>query len=181
MNGKCFDKLFVGAVATWLTATTFTQHPNRVFDRLRSLDRYTLVIPNWRFFAPNPATHDYIFAVRWRLKGEKQTSDWYMINTYNDRRLSHIIYYPNRRVEKSLSDVAGRVLTHLSANPETLSLSPDYKLLSNNTKQFVKDNVGCRVEKFQFMIAADTGYDTSGDYSEFYVSPGITVGSKGGE
>lgn len=40
--------------AGWFVLTLLTQHPQRSFDRLRSLDPVGLTIPNWRFFAPEP-------------------------------------------------------------------------------------------------------------------------------
>lgn len=173
MNHKFYENLFLVGTTAWLTITTFTQHPNRSFDRLRSLDRYTLTIPNWRFFAPNPATHDFIFGVRYRLIGEDEPSDWEMINAYTDRRISHMIYYPHRRVEKSLSDISGRVLEQLARHPENLSESPDYKLLVERARAHVGQAVGDKAEKFQFLLAADSGYDTQEDLHEYYVSPGI--------
>ena len=35
-----------------LLVTAAAQHPNKMFDRVRRLDPIGILIPNWRFFAP---------------------------------------------------------------------------------------------------------------------------------
>ncbi|MGG7572959.1 hypothetical protein [Streptomyces sirii] len=44
--------------AGWFTAPVLSRHPNATLNRLRLYDPFSMLIPNWRFFAPNPARHD---------------------------------------------------------------------------------------------------------------------------
>lgn len=72
--------LAAAGFATWLTATALCQHPDRSFDRLRGSAAGRTLIPDWRFFAPNPALHDFHVlhrvvlaggdATPWRLSSE---------------------------------------------------------------------------------------------------------------
>ena len=57
----------------WWVVTLLSQHAQRTFDRLRPLDRIGLVIPNWRFFAPEPAVHDFHLLYRIRDLDETGT------------------------------------------------------------------------------------------------------------
>lgn len=175
MNRKSRDDFIIACMACWLVVTTFTQHPNRSFDRLRDFDRYTLTIPNWRFFAPHPATNDYILGVRVRLADESQPTNWEMVNSYEPRRIGQMLFFPGRRGEKALADICGRVLGVISNSPQRLSSSPDYKLLVEHARSYVLKKYGDRAERFQFLLGSDAGFDQHEKLNEYYVSPGIKL------
>ncbi|MFK3672432.1 hypothetical protein ACI2IX_19875 [Leifsonia aquatica] len=140
-----------------LGVTLFSQHPNRSFDRFRAVDKLGFWLPNWRFFAPEPAQHDYHILHR-TLDDEENESAWTETYTVTPRKAHHIVWFPDRRTDKALFDAISEVLPTLQKKQEFVTSRPAYRAIEN----FVRHRLtaGQRpLVGFQFMVVSSTGFE----------------------
>ncbi len=167
-------------LGSWLLATAASQHPHRAFDGLRRKDPIGLGLPNWRFFAPEPAQHDYHVLHR-VLRADGTQSPWAETTTIAARRWSHVVFFADRRREKGLFDVAGELLT-LMADPRIeLTKTVPYELLRNAVELRVRTEHadGPRPRGFQFLLARHTGHDAEPEPDYLLASPFVTLEEHG--
>lgn len=162
-------------LAAWFLVSVLSQHPQRSFDKFRKFDKIGLVIPNWRFFAPEPAVHD--FHVLYRT--QDQTGDigpWSEAFSVEERRLRHAVWFPGRRKEKAVFDVAIDLMSLLAADEQTRQQTPSYQLVSSAIRRSIRQNPeAAGAEYFQFMIVLYSGYDETGDPQYRFVSSRVRV------
>jgi hypothetical protein len=152
------DFLLCSGLTGWLLATTLSQHPNRAFDRFRKYDRTGAMLPNWRFFAPEPAVHDYRVLYR-VLHADGEQTTWREATALGDRRLRQALYFPDRRRDKAVSDVCNEMLGYLNTH-EDLTLLPAYRLMRDHVAAVVaRDETSCGIDGFQFLVVRAAGYD----------------------
>lgn len=162
------------ALACWVVATFVSQHPNPVFSTLRKRwDPYSAWIPNWRFFAPNPASMDFHLIVRFSIAGE--ISEWAEIRGIPERRIVQSVWFPSRRIDKGLFDVIGRFFGTLDDLPFHYTEVPDYAILRNYVSNHISEIVGPKAESFQFAIVRDAGYDATVDAEPLFISRNETI------
>lgn len=151
-----------GLGASWLIATALSQHPLRPFDRVRNVDRTGTIIPNWRFFAPSPAIHDNRLAHR-ILWEDGEVSDWIETHKIVDRRVRDMIWYPERRRDKAVTDLCGSMIGALQQRRTGgVEGTPAYQTAREVVRGQIKAEAArCRrtVEGFQFVVCRDPGYD----------------------
>jgi hypothetical protein len=150
----------VVAAAAFLTVTVVNQFPHPSFGRMRSGDLLSL-IPNWRFFAPTPAMHDYHVFFR-TVDQEGAPSAWEPMHVITPRSMWQFAWFPARRREKALFDLAGELIPKLSTAPlEAIPLMPAFALLVHRLRQAVSDPETGRPDSsgFQFCLARHSGYD----------------------
>lgn len=170
--------------AGWFVLTLLTQHPQRSLDRLRKLDPVGLTIPNWRFFAPEPATQD--FHLMYRTRGaDGDVSPWAEASSIVRRRLVHAIWFPGRRREKAFFDVGIDLIALNSLEVEQMRHASSYRLVANYIRHVVDRrertgelDPGC--DAFQFMVVLYSGYDETGDPEYRFVS-GLVPRTEGAE
>lgn len=124
-------RVLVGLV---LVATAFSQNPIRSFDRARKYDPLGVLIPNWRFFAPIPATADY--HVLHRFVTAEGPAEWQETFPLSDRRLLQAVWAPERRRDKSLFDVTAEIMTGLEG-PREPDRQVGYRLLTAAVRRAV--------------------------------------------
>lgn len=156
----------------WWVVTLLSQHAQRMFDRFRPYDRIGLVIPNWRFFAPEPAVHDFHLLFRVRDLDD-EISEWADAFAVEERRWRHAIWFPARRREKAVFDVCIDLMG-LGARPmEERAQAPSHRLVANAVRRMLKMQERTDVREFQFMLVLFTGYDESGAPDYRFVSAPI--------
>jgi hypothetical protein len=160
------------AFAGWLVVTLLSQHPNRVFDRLRSLDPIGMMIPNWRFFAPFPARHDYHVLYR-TLSVSGEQSEWKQASSITPRAWSHAAWFPKRREEKGIFDLC--VSLDSAERLDDPEQSPAYCLLRDFVARRIReeDPVRTQLSGFQFLLVQYSGYDDSESPEYIFASPFI--------
>ena len=158
-----------GALGSWLLATTASQHPHRLFDGLRRYDITGLALPNWRFFAPEPAQHDY--HVLHRVKEADGTqSAWRDTYPITPRKWAHVVFFANRRQEKGTFDVANEIIQVLGNPSLDVRRTVPYELLVNRVRRAVEEDYAAsgkpRPQGYQFLLARHTGHagDEEPDY-----------------
>ena len=149
-------------LAIWVLATVAGQHPNHNFDRIRIFDRASVFLPNWRFFAPIPASKDVVLVHRVRRSGN--VSDWEYTHTAPSRTLLHVFWFPQRRVDKGVFDVVGRFLRTVERIGTGYESSAEYRLLRNFVKRRVQElNPDANdLDSFQFAIIREAGFSPLG-------------------
>ena len=152
-------------LAGWFVVTVFSQHPERGYDRLRSLDRTGtgVLIPNWRFFAPIPAMDDQHILYRLASEDHARHTEWRTAHVIPQRRFVHAFWFPGRRVDKAVFDVASTLLSNAgSMNPLTIEAkSAAYNLVTGFVRQRITPEPGFPL--FQVMLVRYPGYDHSED------------------
>ncbi|MEV6795389.1 hypothetical protein AB0M87_26125 [Streptomyces sp. NPDC051320] len=152
-----------------LACTVATQHPNPAFNRLQRKDTLSL-LPNWRFFAPTPATHDDHLLYR-TLDGNGQTSAWRDIDVIAGRKVSQVVWFATRRQEKAVFDVCAEILRSLDKGFDYVVNIPAYRVLVGYIRQrMVADGFG-DAEGFQFTLVRAAGYDEAEEPAALFVSP----------
>ena len=114
-------KIIDGSVASifggWLVATLLSQHPESNLDRIRRLDdRFgNTIIPNWKFFAPNPAVEDVHVLYRLVSEDLSEYSPWEECHTISPRKMSQAFWFPRRRFEKGIFDTHQALVVGLAS------------------------------------------------------------------
>jgi hypothetical protein len=160
------------ALGTWVLATLASQHPHRAFDGLRRFDPVGLALPNWRFFAPEPAQHDYHVLHR-VLEADGSESPWQETTSICRRSWAHACFFPDRRREKALFDIASE-LTQLMMDPRIdISRTVPFELLSNAVELRIRAGLdgGPPPRGYQFLLARHTGHDEEPEPDYLFASP----------
>jgi hypothetical protein len=171
-----WELLVTAGLGLWFTATAASQHPNTMFDRLRNYDRAGLLIPNWRFFAPEPARHDFHVLHR-VLTADGVETPWDETSRFVPRAWSHALWFPRQRRHKAIFDVCHDLVRHLQAPERQITESPAYRLLQEFVECTVRTDFAGRElpQGFQFTVARHTGYDQDQDPDYILVSPFVPL------
>ncbi|MEU9032786.1 hypothetical protein AB0D46_35835 [Streptomyces sp. NPDC048383] len=166
MNRTKIGQQMVPAVlAGWFIASVLSQHPDRSYDKLRKADKTGtgILIPNWRFFAPNPAVDDQHFLYRLANEDKTEHTEWRDVYSIAPRKLIHAFWFPGRRIEKAIFDVASTLLNNPGA------MTPLHKEAKESAYRLVNDFVRQRLTPqtgyplFQVLLVRYSGYDHSED------------------
>jgi hypothetical protein len=164
------------AIGTWVLATAASQHPHRLFDGLRRFDLTGLVLPNWRFFAPEPAQHDFHVLHR-VLTADGEQVGWEETTPITTRRWSQALFFADRRQEKSMFDVANELVTVMAKPNVDVTKTVAFELLRNRVERKVLETYasGPRPRGFQFLLVRHTGHDESEQPDYLLSSPFILL------
>lgn len=157
------------ACAALVVATLTVQHPNTNFDRTSRRDKFA-VLPNWRFFAPTPAMHDFHFLYR-TLREDGRTSSWKGVDVIEGRKLHQIVWFPTRRPEKAVYDICSELLPHLAGDVAAIRNAPAYDLVTAYLDGRIRREGAQDVKGFQFALTQSTGFDTVQEPELLFVSP----------
>jgi len=154
------------AVGLVLVATAFSQNPIRSFDRPRKYDPLGVIIPNWRFFAPVPATADY--HVLHRMVTDEGPTEWQETFPLSHRRARQATWAPERRRDKSLFDVTAEIMSDVEGRSD-VSRQVGYRLL----EAAVRRAVGSRAHdsSIQFAVVEARGGEPSAAPRPVLISP----------
>lgn len=146
------------ALGAWFTGSVLAQHPFRKDNWIRQIDPWGLLIPDWRFFAPNPGIHDYHLLYRNRLASGEQLP-FHEVGYLEERSLRHIFWHPHRRLEKVLFDVTAEILRYIGEKElgSGLTVSVPYLTLLTYIDRHCDHHPDAVAA--QFLIAASGGYD----------------------
>jgi hypothetical protein len=157
-------------LAAWFALTAASQHPNRTFDRFRRYDRSGLLIPNWRFFAPEPARHDFQVLHR-VLPAEGEETPWQESRDVAPRSWAQAVWFPTHRRDKSIFDTCHELLTYMHGGHDVLG-SPGYQLITDFVEGRVRAEYAGRPQPqgFQWLVVRHTGHDEANDPDLLLVS-----------
>jgi len=161
-------------LSAWLAITAASQHPHRIFDRFRARDRTGLLIPNWRFFAPEPATHDYHVLYR-VLSNSGAQSQWMAASDISLRNWLQTVWFPRRRQDKAMFDICNELALVMGRRDINLVTTPGYKLLRDFVERRIGGEQGPLPQGFQFLVAQYSGYDDTTEPRYVFVSPFVPL------
>ncbi|SFE65249.1 hypothetical protein SAMN04487819_12043 [Actinopolyspora alba] len=158
-------------LAVWFLLILLCQLPYRALDRLRALDRAGVWLPDWRFFAPEPAGHDFRVAYR-VVHPDDDTSSWWSEAGAGRRVPAHILWFPERREDKALFDVCSELLEQHDRGPERLTELPTFRLLADRVCRslLLEGRFTGNTVSFQFRVDQCPGYGAGGRRPR-YISP----------
>ena len=168
--------LLSAALGGWVLATAASQHPHRMFDGLRRFDITGLLLPNWRFFAPEPAQHDFHVLHR-VLTADGETTPWEETTPITPRAWAQVLFFADRRQEKGMFDVANELVVTMSKPSLDVKRTVAYELLRDRVEVKVLERhaTGPRPQGFQFLLARHTGHDESGEPEYLLSSPFVPL------
>lgn len=146
-----------GTLGTWF-GLTVAQQLDKPTTLGRKLDPTNMAIPNWRFFAPVPARHDFNVLYRDKLVDGTQTP-WREHEIAQDRKLVQMLWHPGRRQEKALFDTASELLQIIDkvTERERIQLTVGYLALLNFVTNEVEHHPDAA--QVQFLIAQSAAHD----------------------
>lgn len=158
-----------GGFVLWLLASLVSQSPFRRWDHLRRLDVFHLIIPDWRFFAPNPGIDDYHVLAR-DLGPDGARDPWFEVGFVGERRWTQFFWFPARRYEKTVFDAANELIKICveAEDTEAASMTVPYLTLLNHVR--ASDRHAPAAQRTQFMVATSDGYAESEEPMLLYVS-----------
>lgn len=160
-----------------LVATFLSQHPNTAFNRIRRLDPFGVFIPNWRFFAPEPAMHDFHLLHR-TLDVDDVTSPWEDTTAIAPRRPIQMVWFPGRRAEKATFDVISEFLQAIHLGYDQLTAYPAYQALAAKARAAIIDSApdgGARIQGYQFLVARNAGIAPDAEPEYLFMSAFIPL------
>jgi hypothetical protein len=145
---------------TWLVVTAVCQFTGPLARYLRRFDVLRL-IPQWTFFAPRPATHDYWFLYRDQLPGGSMTR-WHEIPCKHSHPLIAPVWNPPRRHNKALFDISsqlGLLARDMAPNLAPLKITVPYLTLLNYISSLPR-NYYAVATQFLIMTSGDRAAGT---------------------
>jgi hypothetical protein len=122
------ELLVSGFFGVWFLLCLLVLVP-RLRPYIRVWDIFSLV-PEWKFFAPNPAQGDYILLYRDQL-ADGTVTPWTEVALAQKRRWWNAAWNPGKRANKALFDAMVEVSSEASLYPEILVGSVAYLTLLN--------------------------------------------------
>lgn len=146
------------AAAAIVVATVGTQHHHLLaYNRIQRKDRYSL-LPNWRFFAPDPGVHDYHFLYR-TAAADGGLSRWNGIDLESGRRPGQMFWFPKRRVEKAFFDISVELVSVIDRGFPVIMSTTAYRLLDGYVANRVRRERP-DAAAYQIAMVKSGGYDT---------------------
>jgi hypothetical protein len=170
------EALATAGLGAWLVATAASQHPHRAFDRFRDYDPTGLFVPNWRFFAPEPAQHDFHLLHR-VLTADGEQTPWSETRQITPRAWRHAAWFPDRRRDKAMFDICNELITLMAIPSLDLAGTSPFRLLRDFVEQRVRRDYADREtpQGFQFLIARHTGHDADHEPDYLLASPFVRL------
>lgn len=164
--------LACAGLSAWFTATAASQHPHRAFDRLRHWDPTGLLVPDWRFFGPRPATHD-LHVVHRVLASDGEQTRWRETTRITPRVWRHAVWFPDRRRDKAMFDICKELITLMATPSRDVTTTAPFQLLSEFVASEVRREAanGPPPRGFQFLIVSHTGHDQAHRPHPLFASP----------
>ncbi len=174
--GGVAKALVTAGLGAWLVATAASQHPHRAFDRFRDYDPTGLFVPNWRFFAPEPAQHDFHLLHR-VLTADGDETPWCETKQISPRAWRHAAWFPDRRRDKAMFDVCNELITLMAIPSLDLTATSPFQLLRDFVELEVRRECAEHetAKGFQFLIARHTGHDADHEPDYLLASPFIPL------
>ncbi|WP_284756239.1 hypothetical protein [Arthrobacter sp. efr-133-R2A-120] len=173
--GKVLDFVACGVVASYVAVTFWNQYPHHSFNRMRGADPFSL-IPNWRFFAPDPAGHDYHLFYR-LVDQEGTATSWHLLEIVAARNPFQTLWFPGRRDEKAAFDLASDLLPIITGPmPDVATTAPAFRLMAASMRSRLSADHPPRYPGFQFSLVRDSGFDQESEPEVLFASPFITFG-----
>jgi hypothetical protein len=160
-------------LASLLAATVAISHPVRLFNRISRSNQFSLV-PNWRFFAPEPVTLDPHVIVRLLRHGESPT-EWRGVEFIVERNAGQFVWYPEGRRKKALLDICAELGSVMNEGAHSVHRSTAYRLLLEHVRDGIPASDRAEFDSFQFAVVRTGGYQADVEPDVQVISPPIAL------
>lgn len=120
--------LVSGLFGLWFLLCLLVLVP-RLRPHIRLWDIFSLV-PEWKFFAPNPAQGDYVLLYRDQL-ADGTITPWTEVALAQNRHWWNVLWNPGKRANKALFDAIVEVSSEATHHPGALAGTVSYLTLLN--------------------------------------------------
>ena len=117
-----------GCYVVWFLLSIAVLVP-KFMPYIRAMDGF-LLVPGWKFFAPNPVQGDYHLLYRDQL-ADGTVTEWTEVTLFQRRRWWNVAWNPGKRANKALFDAIQDLSDEARRNPGTLVGSISYLTLLN--------------------------------------------------
>lgn len=145
----------------------------RPLDRLRARDVFGL-IPNFKFFAPQPVQHDFHLLMRTVVDGAH--GPWSQVAGPPERCWWHAVWNPDRRAFKILSDVMAVAYRFDEDKPRAVQTSLPYLAILNYITEAASQDPSA--SHVQFVLAISHGVLSTEEPSVVYKSDLHSLGER---
>lgn len=125
-----------------------------------------MLVPEWRFFAPQPAQGDYHLLYRDRYHDGSLTN-WTEVRPTMERRWWNVAWNPGKRERKAVFDAFTEFTPYLSRTDTTLECSVAYLTVLNHVSSIPRST---SPEFTQFLLMASHGGSPEKDPDIIYIS-----------
>ena len=163
-------------LGAWAAISVLSQHPYRLFDAVSRGCGLGPLVPDWRFFAPEPARHDNHLLVRVRDR-DGVVSPWRVVHEFKRRSGWQLLWFPTHRHEKAVFDVCSGLQQKMMESGEDITTSQPYALLRGFVAHAVRSRFpgDLAPQGFQFVLLRAAGHDVTEDLDYQMVSPFIPL------
>jgi hypothetical protein len=140
--------LVVG-LAGWWVAMAAGNLPWVDPKQVRARERWGSLIPNWKFFTPNPISFDDYLHVR-TVAADQTVGPWQDASPVPLREGRHAVWFPARRRDRALSNVLPNV-GRAAAKRDIMAAAAELRLLDGMAGHFVRRQAPDAVA-YQFSI-----------------------------
>lgn len=158
------ELLVVSFFVLWLLLCLLVYVP-RFHDIIRNLDEFAL-IPEWRFFAPNPGRHDFHLLFRDKFR-DGAVGPWTEIAPIDGRRLWNVVLNAGKRKNKALLDCMRDFAKQVNGKGGPIELSIPYLTLLNYVSCIPRNPPS---QEVQFLLMYSAGEDIEKDPEILYLS-----------
>jgi hypothetical protein len=149
----------------WAMISILSQGESPVVGRLKAYDLFNM-IPNYKFFCPNPIKKDYHLYYR-NLLQKDQTGEWKEIIIGKRNRVIGCIWNPAKR-DRKVFYKAVRTIRKQTAKKEKVLSGHMYLLVLNMVKSIARNENSRAV---QFKLTAKQNYRTKVEEVILFTSP----------
>lgn len=139
---------FVSTLAIWYILSIVRYMPN-CEEWITKIDTLFL-IPQWKFFAPNPNETDYF--LYYRIFIGDQISPWRIVTFGKERKWFAFFWNPYRRNRKAFFDLCQSLFLHKESSKNSILFSLPYLLILNYITSLDIFQLG---DNIQFAIAGN--------------------------
>lgn len=151
-----------GILVGWFLTTVVAQYPDDSYARFRRLGPLTqhFLIPNWKFFAPNPGVDDYVLVYRTGSVDSGRWTEWQRLADPPRSRVVDAFYSPSSRWHKGILDIVSslKMVAHLGAEDRRVLACRN--LLLDLVRESLRASQATDPE-FQIMVVRGSGYEES--------------------
>lgn len=162
-------------LSIWYLLTVVAQYPDDNYGKLRRL-RFingSFLIPNWKFFAPNPGTEDFVLLYRQFMSDDKDWGSWEYVIKPRPPRIWHPLFSPTSRQDKGILDIVTTLQSMSGIEALDAQVQACRSLLQNTIiRTTPKDGT---VQQIQVMIARGKGFDPDGKPAYDYVFEPVEI------
>lgn len=164
--------LAVGLLSVWLLLTVIVQVP-KARTWIRRRDPF-IIVPEWRFFAPQPAQGDYHLLYR-DIFSDGTVGPWQEEFTLGPRKVSQALWHPGKRDRKALFDIVTQLQEYRRLKIDSVEVSTPYLMLLNHVSQVPRL---VRPQATQFMIMQSFGWFSETPVLPLFISGRHRIGSE---